>query len=204
MMKKLGSIVALGLVTCVLSGCASLSAFGESFNRSWNGVSASLRTYNEQGQVIDEVHGTSLHVERNRDFDTTDSAGTSNNDSRVLSISIGSHNMSHVGSSMVIAQDGLVDIMDETNARVDFRNSEPGTPWLNHLVEKHKNLWQGSSKTIMIRSQDGSPIAVYAGSEVEIYPTDIPSSTWFRIDDKYLFVYRADITTYDTALLTSE
>lgn len=203
-MKKIPVLVALIISSLVLSGCAYMSAFGESFNRSWNGVSASLRTYNEQGQVIDEVHGTSLHVERNRDFDTTDSAGTSNNDSRVLSISIGSHNMSHVGSSMVIAQDGLVDIMDDTNARVDFQSTEPGTPWLNHLVEKHKNLWQGSSKTIMIRSQDGSPIAVYTGSEVEIYPTDIPSSTWFRIDGKYLFVYRADITTYDTALLTGE
>lgn len=203
-MKKMLAIVAIVVSGFILTGCAALGAFGESLNRSWNGVSASLRTYNEQGQIIDEVHGTSLHVERNSDFDTTNSDGTSANDSRVLSISLGSHNMSHVGSSLVVTQDGLVDIMDETNARVEFQNAEPGAPWLNHLVEKHKNLWKGSSKTVMIRSQDGSPIAVYAGSEVEIYATDVPSSTWFRIDGKYLFVYRADITTYDTALLTGE
>ena len=53
----------------------------------------------------------------------------------------------------------------------------------------------------MIRSQDGTPIAVFAGDNVEVFATDVPKSTWFRVDGKLLLVYRCDYTTYDTALL---
>lgn len=102
---------------------------------------------------------------------------------------------------MILAQEGLTDVTENSAATVLLENSQPGIPILNNFIEKHRNLWQGKSKTIMIRSQDGTPIAVYAGNQVEIFATDVPKSTWFRIDGKYLLVYRADYTTYDNDLL---
>ena len=45
------------------------------------------------------------------------------------------------------------------------------------------------------------PIAIYAGNQVEVAATDVPKSTLYRIDGKYLFVYRASITTPDSDLL---
>jgi len=199
--RRTSAVLATVLTVFILAGCAGLSAFGEEINRAFNGVSATMTTYNEDGELIDKVHGTSFRITRDTRFDTSNSDGTSKNDSSVLMISLGDNHISHVGSTLVLAQDGLTAVADaETN--VEFSNNEPGTPWLNNLFEYHRNLWQGKGKTILIRSQNGTPIAVYAGSEVEILATDVPKSTWFRVDGKYLFVYRADYTVYDNDLLS--
>lgn len=74
-------------------------------------------------------------------------------------------------------------------------------PWLNDIRERFQNLWKGKAKTIMIRSQNGTPLAVYAGDAVEIFATDMPKTTVFRVDGQYLLVYRADYTAYDSDLL---
>lgn len=163
-----------------------------------------MTTYTSDGHQIDKVQGSSFEVERDTRFDTTDSEGNSNQDSSVLLISLGASHISHVGSSMILAQDGLTDLTPSITNKVSITNTAPGTPWLNNLLEYNRNLWQGKGKTILVRSQFGYPIAVYAGNEVEILPTDVPKSTWFRVDGKYLFVYRSDYTVYDNDLLGSK
>lgn len=189
------------IVALVLSSCAGLAAFGENINRAFNGVSATMTTYTQGGEQVDRVKGKSFRVARDTRFDTSDSKGESREDSSVLLISLGDSHISHVGSSMVLAQDGMTDVTAESSSTVTFANAKPGTPWLNDLIEYNRNLWQGKGKTILVRSQDGTPIAVYAGNEVEILATDVPKSTWFRVDGKYLFVYRSDYTVYDNSLL---
>lgn len=202
MRNKKGFALTVGAVVTalVLSGCAMFSAFGEELNRAFNGVPATMTTYNQEGDLIDEVHGSSFAISRDSRFDTSNSDGTDKNDSSVLMISLGDDHISHVGSTLILAQDGLTEVAG-ARTTVKFNNTEPGTPWLNNLLELNRNLWKGKGKTILIRSQDGTPVAVYAGNEVEIFATDVPKSTWFRVDGKYLFVYRADYTVYDNALL---
>jgi hypothetical protein len=116
-------------------------------------------------------------------------------------ISLGESHIYHVGSTMIFNQDGIVDVAKNLPANVKFSNTDKGTPWLNDIIEKHRNLWQGKSKTIMVRSQNGTPLAVFAGNTVETFATDIPKSTAFRVDGKYLLIYRADYTVYDNDLL---
>jgi hypothetical protein len=188
------------VATLTLSACAGFAAFGDSLNRAFNGVSATMTTYTQDGTLVDEVHGKSFQVSRDTRFDTSNSDGTSKNDSSVLMISIGDDHVSHVGSTLILAQDGLEPVAGATTT-VHFENDEPGMPWLNNFLEYNRNLWAGKAKTIMVRSQDGTPVAVYVGNEVEILATDVPKSTWFRVDGKYLFVYRADYTVYDNELL---
>ena len=200
-MKKIVSVLVLILTMSILSGCAALGAWGEAFNRAWQGVPATLTTYNEDGILIDRIKGESFNVGRNAKFDSVNSEGVSAGDSQVLLISSGGYSIDHVGSSMILAEEGLVNIMTETNSRVDLQNNDPGVPWLNNLAYTHQNLWGGKAKTLMIRSQDGTPIAVFAGDEVEVYDTDVPKSTWFRVDGKMLWVYRTDYTTVPTAFL---
>ena len=101
----------------------------------------------------------------------------------------------------MLAEDGLVKVSDAATT-LDLENTEPGRPWLNYLYEQNRNVWEGKAKTIMIRSQDGTPVSVYAGNKVEVFNPDIPKTTWFRIDGKTLLVYRADYSVIDTALLT--
>lgn len=190
------------VIAMAFSACAGIGAFGDNINRAFNGVSATMTTYTQGGIQVDRVKGASFRVARDTRFDTSDSEGASKKDSSVLLISLGDSHISHVGSSMILAQDGLTDVsMEQAAPGVTFENTQRGTPWLNDLIEYNRNLWQGKGKTVLVRSQDGTPVAVYAGNEVEILSTDVPKSTWFRIDGKYLFVYRSDYTVYDNALL---
>lgn len=201
------SLVKVSLLGCILltvgllSGCAGLMHFGEQINKAWKGVPAVMSTYDQEGNKIDEIKGESFNFSRDKRFDTTNSEGTSNNDSSVLLISIGKSHISHVGSTMILAEKGLKDVTDKVDKRLALSNIEAGTPFINSFIENHRNLWSGKSKTLMIRSQDGLPVAVYSGNKVEIFPTDIPKSTWFRVDGKMLLVYRADYTVYDTDLI---
>jgi hypothetical protein len=208
MKHSIKAVIASAAVASLLalSGCAGLGAFGDEFNAAWKGVPATMTTYTQQGAVVDQVRGQSFRVSRDERFDTTssssDGSSSSNKDSQVLLISLGNDHISHVGSTMVLAEDGLTDISAQMrDSKISFTNTEPGVPWLNDLIEKHRNLWQGKGKTIMIRSQDGTPVAIFAGNAVEVFATDVPKSTWFRVDGKRLLVYRADYTTYDNALL---
>lgn len=196
------SVPLLLLCSLILSSCAALEAFGDELTRAFKGVPASMRTYTQEGQLVDEVHGKSFRISRDERFDSEASDGSSNKDSSVLLISLGDNHVSHVGSSMILAQDGLVDISEEFGDKVSFKNHDPGMPWLNDLLEYSRNLMKGKGKTILIRSQDGTPIAVYQGEQVEIRETDVPKSTWFEVDHKYLFVYRTDYTVYDNELLS--
>lgn len=182
-----------------LVGCAGLEMWGEKFSRDWQGVPATMRTYAADGQQVDEVKGESFRVSRDDRFDTSDGEGSSNKDSQVLLMSIGDSTISHVGSTMILAEEGLTVVDQEP--QVSIENTEPGRPWLNSMRERAQNKWRGKGKTILIRSQDSVPLAVYAGNEVEMVKTDVPKSTWFRVDGKYLFVYRADYTVYDNDLL---
>lgn len=202
-MKTPTRIAAILTATCLLAGCALIEAALDDLGAAMEGRPATMSTYDQAGQPIDRVHGDSIRVERESDFDSTgrgsDGVSIKLPDSAVLQISIGDNTIHHVGSSMVIAEDGITTITDAP-ATVDLTDTEPGSPWLNSLLEDHRNLWDGKAKTVLIRSQDGQPVGVYAGDSVEIYATDIPKSTRFQIDGKYLFVYRVDFTVYDTEL----
>lgn len=205
MKKKIALIAMITSVLLALTSCAVFSKWGEDFVRDWKGASATMTTYDEDGQSIIKVHGGALQIERDTDFDTSssssDGGSSSNKDSQVLKISVGDQTMSHVGSTLVLAQDGLEDLSPLFDSRFEIENQDRGIPVLNHVIQKHTNLWQGKSKTVMIYSQSGKPIAVYAGKNVEQFATDVPKSTQFRIDGKLLLVYRADMTTVDNAIL---
>lgn len=200
-MKRARVLILFLVLTAALSSCAGLSMFGEEITRAFKGVPATMTTYTQDGAMVDRVSGTSFRVSRDKRFDTSNSDGTSKNDSSVLLISLGNNHISHVGSSMILAQDGLVDVSGSLPATVSLANNEHGVPFLNNIREKYQNLWRGKSKTIMIRSQDGTPIAIFAGNTVESFATDVPKSTAFRVDGLHLVVYRSDLTVYDNELL---
>jgi len=195
-----GVVVILGLVFS-LTGCGLFGATADKFEQAFSGFGATMTTYNQDGQPVDQIKGASFRVSRDTEFDTTDGDGKSNSDSSVLLISLADAHIHHVGSTMILAQDGLVDITEKIPAEFRFDNDKPGTPWINDIRYRFQQLWGGTAKTIMIRSQNGTPIKVYGGNNVQILKTDVPKSTWFRIDGKTLFVYRADYTVVDNKLL---
>ncbi|MDU2110739.1 MAG: DUF5052 family protein, partial [Peptoniphilus lacydonensis] len=152
----------------------------------------------EESQVIDKIIGKSIKIERDSKFDT--SSGTNN--SSVIQVTIGDKELHHVGSSMIVAENGLNNVFEQYATKVDIQNMQHGVPIINSLVNDFKNSFTGKEKLILIRSQNGTPLATYAGSNVSLYSTDVPKSTGLLVDGKYLFVYRCDYTIYDLALLS--
>lgn len=191
-------LIVLGLIA---SACAALDIAGENINQTLSGARATMTTYDQLGNKIDSITALSMKANRESEFDSTDPDSLrSNEDSDVVRISVGDQVVHHVGSTMIIAQEGVVEVAGAPT-QLELQNTDDGRPWLNGIYEDFRNTWGGKAKTIVVKSQDGHPIAVYAGDRVEIRATDIPKSTAFWVDGLLLLVYRADYTVYDTALL---
>lgn len=197
MKKKIAMLLTVSLVF-ILAGCQDLNIFVKGFEQSFSGLEMTINTYDEESQAIDKIIGKSIKIERDSKFDTN--SGTNN--SSVIQVTIGDKELHHVGSSMIVAENGLNNVFEQYATKVDIQNMQHGVPIINSLVNDFKNSFTGKEKLILIRSQNGTPLATYAGSNVSLYSTDVPKSTGLLVDGKYLFVYRCDYTIYDLALLS--
>lgn len=197
------SLVIVVLLSAVLlSSCSLFDKNISDFASLMEGRSATIMTFDVYAHMLDRIHGTSIDIQRDSTFDSVNPDGTANADSSVIDISVGSHNMTHVGATLLMVQDGVIDITGQLPATVNIVNNDSGVPLLNYIRQKWGNLWRGTARTILVRSQNGSPIKIFGGNEVEYYATSIPKSTLLRIDGKYVLIYRADYTIYDNSLLS--
>lgn len=211
MKRKMGSLTILlaviGVATAIIAtlfGVASGAQFLK-FNFSdlkskLNGREVTIRTFDEASHVIDSISGKSVMIERDTKFDSANSEGGSNKDSSVLKITIGKNEMLHVGSSLIMAEDGLTDVFSEYTKTVNIQNLDRSVPIINCMINSLRNNSTGAAKMILIRSQNGTPLATYLGTHVSTFAVDIPKTTAFLIDDKVLLVYRSDYSVYDLAL----
>ncbi|MGX6969516.1 DUF5052 family protein [Vagococcus bubulae] len=195
--KQLLVVGLLSMTVIMLSGCQDIMNSFKQFEQSFKGLEMTVRTYDEQSQVMDQVQGKSVKIERDDTFDTDEDS----KDSSVIQITVGRNEMHHVGSSMIIEEKGLTNIFDEYADKVDINNTKRSVPMINSMVNDFSNSFKGKDKVILIRSQNGTPLATYAGNKVSMYSTDVPKSTGILIDGKYLFIYRCDYTIYDKALV---
>nr|WP_188367911.1 DUF5052 family protein [Enterococcus alcedinis] len=196
-MKKILFGVTLSIFAVSLAGCQDIRMWFKGFEESFKGLEMTIQTYDESSQVIDKITGKSILIERDATFDTNEES----KDSSVIKISVGSKEMHHVGSSMIIAETGLENIFDDYTKTVDTTNMQRGIPILNSMINEKRNAFDGKKKVVLIRSQNGTPLATYAGDHVSLYKTDVPKSTGLLIDGEYLFIYRCDYTIYDLALI---
>lgn len=195
--NKVKLLLLLGMVTLVLAGCQNVKMWFKGFEESFKGLDMVIQTYDEESQMIDRIEGRSVMIERDTKFDTD----SESKDSSVIKITVGGNEMHHVGSSMIIAEKNLENIFDDYAETVDIESTKRSVPMINSMVNDFKNDFTGKKKVILIRSQNGTPLATYAGNNVSLYSTDVPKSTGLLIDGQYLFVYRCDYTIYDLALL---
>ena len=195
--RKRSVLIVLALTVVLLSGCQDIANMFKGFEESFKGLEMTIQTYDEESNVIDKITGKSVSIVRDTEFDTD----YESQDSSVMKITIGSNEMHHVGSSMIIAEKGLENVFEEYTKTVDIENLDRGVPFINTMVNDVKASFTGKEKVILIRSQNGTPLATYSGDKVSLYKTGVPKSTGILIDDLYLFIYRADYTIYDIDML---
>jgi hypothetical protein len=193
--------IALLVILAMLSGCNVLEQRFSDIRSAFKGRSVVIQTYDEESHIIDRVTGSSVDISAENKFAMTDKEGKVVEKSSVINLTVGGRSMMHVGSSLIMREQGLVDVFDEYAKTVDVTNQDRSIPFLNRMVNDMKNLTSGQRFVIMIRSQSGKPLATFVGNDVSYFSTNIDKSTMFRIDNKSLFVYRCDYTIIDLALL---
>ncbi|WP_105125381.1 DUF5052 family protein [Streptococcus suis] len=199
--KKLVLSAVLVASLFTLSACQSISNWWKNTKEEWIGLEMTVRTFDENSQLIDEMSGKSLSISRNEEFDSVDAEGYSNADSSVLKVTLGNYEIDHVGSSLIAAEEGLEDLFAKYQSSVDMVNYDPSIPIVNRMVSSLKNDFTGKAKVVLIRSQNGTPLATYAGDKVSLYASDAPKTSELLIDGKRLIIYRCDYTIYDRELL---
>lgn len=197
------SLLILLLISLVtLTGCQGVKDFFKTRQEQYLGLSGIIRTFDENSQVIDKIEGKSISFESDDRFDMTDENGNISKESSVLDISVGSSQVLHVGSTLIFSEKGLVDYMDKYAEGLEIESENRSIPFVNRFFNQIKNDWSGEHKLILIRSQNGTPLATYFGNKVSTSaPEGIPNTTYLLIDGKRLIIYRADFTIYDTDLL---
>ena len=200
MKKKLLLLLTCGFTCVFLAGCQAVDNYLKNLEEDFDGLTMVVRTFDEDSQVIDRIEGKSMSISRNTDFDKYKDGETASL-GQVVKITIGKHEIDHVGSSLVAEEKGLRDIFAEYRKTVDLKNDNSDIPIINRIVSAYKNDFTGKSKVILIRSQKGTPLATYSGDKVSINDSDIPNTTELLVDGKRLLIYRCDYTIYDLALL---
>ena len=199
--KKMAISAVLLTSLLALSACQSIQNWWKNTKEEWIGLEMTVRTFDESSQLIDEMSGKSLSIERNAEFDSVDAEGNSKADSSVLKVTIGQYEMDHVGSSLIAAEEGLEDLFAKYQKTVTVEEEGKAIPVVNRMVSQLKNDFTGKAKVILIRSQNGTPLATYAGDKVSLYTSDAPKTSELLIDGKRLIIYRCDYTIYDRQLL---
>ncbi|MFC3929011.1 DUF5052 family protein [Streptococcus caprae] len=201
-MKKYKVIGLLVLSSLVLVGCQSITDFFKTTQEQYLGLSGTIRTFDENSQVIDKVEGSNISINSDNRFDITDDNGNVSKESSVLDISVGSSQVIHVGSTLIFQEKGLTDYMEKYGPTLEINTEDRSLPFVNRFFQQLQNDWTGEKKLILVRSQNGSPLATFFGNRVSTSaPDGIPNTTYLLIDGKRLIIYRADFTIYDTALL---
>lgn len=200
--KTIGTLAFLVALLFTLSSCASISMTAEELGRAFEGSKATFNTYDKQGNVMDEVSGESIRVTRDENFDTSN--GESIDKGSVIMIQVGDKEVRHVGSTATLFQEGIETIVPAEQG-MSIENSEDAVPFIQKIIAGHENMWKGSAKTVLIRTQDDVPVAVFSGDEVELFTPDIPNATAIRVTTegttRYALIYRANFTIYDTELI---
>ncbi|SHF21633.1 protein of unknown function [Tissierella praeacuta DSM 18095] len=194
-------LVVLIPILSMLNGCALFSNEIGKMKENLRGRTATIQTYDEESNIIDSIKGNSISITSEDKFNSKDEEGNIINKSSVINLTIGGKSMVHVGSSLILYEEGLTDIFNEYSKKVDIENINRSTPFINRMVNDMTNLTSGKARVVLIRSQSGKPLATFVGNKVSYFATGIDKSTGILIDGKYLFIYRCDYTIYDMELL---
>ena len=129
MKKKFTLSLMLILSLVSLSACQSVQNWWKNTKEEWIGLEMTVRTFDENAQLIDEMDGKSLSIERNQEFDSEDAEGNSKGDSSVLKVTIGKYEIDHVGSSLIAAEDGLEDFFAKYQKTVNIEEEVGPSLW---------------------------------------------------------------------------
>ncbi len=171
------------------------------------GNSFVITTYDNFGQQTLKTSGKHVNVSGNKvktsGYTETGVAFEQWELSSVVTITIDGREMETCGDTCIFAEKGLEPDLDFTTP--EFIESHGGSPLtitsLSYKLNQYRNYF-GKSRVVVIKSQTGQPILAYSGNNVywEV-KTDLPKTTKLMIDNKALYIHRANFQIIDAKLL---
>ena len=194
--KILLSVIALVLVIA-LTGCAALGSFisklkGELFGNDYN-----ISQYDDFGNLVFTVHGNRVGMSCELDENGEVSS--------YIDITIDGKSWKHVGSTLVFAQNGVDMITDfQLPADMESSTNSTGLMSIDRRINSYANLF-GKKLVVLVSSQNGTPIGLFQGDDcyTEI-PGDLPKTTLIYIDNKMVYVHRANVDILPASLFTGK
>lgn len=209
-MKK-GKVLILTLLSALLitlSGCAQFQSTLNELQGNLVGVSFTMETYDNYGQLTLTAKGDKIKLTGNKieEMIATDDGWVRHYEmSSVMTVTIDGKEMETCGDTVIFAEKGLEKAMDFTTSEFINSHSEIGditdNTVLAYWINGYKNKF-GKSRVVVIKSQMGQSLCVYQGNKVywEI-PEDLPKTTKLMIDGKALYIHRANFQIIDKGLL---
>jgi Domain of unknown function (DUF5052) len=183
-------LVLVGLAALTLTSCGAIDQWMAKVKNSTLGNGGKLTVYDAWGNntlTLNQV-AVSIHVLP---------------DSEVLDLQVDGHQLLHVGSTLIFAEQGLSAVEDFDYAyltRVTGENKPTYIP-----LERNLNAFQnklGKQRVVVVKSQMGIVVGIYEGNTVAVsVPANLPKTTLVTIDGKALYIHRADYEILDTSLL---
>jgi hypothetical protein len=166
-----------------------------------------ITTYDNSGQQTMRTSGRRVNVSGNKvktsGYTESGVAFTSWELSSVITITIDGREIETCGDTCIFAETGLEPSLDFSAP--EFIESHGGSPLtitsLSYQLNQYRNYF-GKRRVVVIKSQTGQPIVAYSGNNVywEV-EEDLPKTTKLVIDNKALYIHRANFQIIDTALL---
>lgn len=224
--KILSVIVAVLMIFC-FAGCEADTTTTVNETEDNKGISLTYTAdfYDNSGGRWLSVEGKSFSIRPNKvktySWDSDGSWISSYEMSSVMSIEIDGNHIESCGSTVIFADSRLekcdIDFSEEVStaesadASEDSSISQPTDIRMDdwYRIQRwwmgQKNLNNGSrgeARLVIIQSQLGNPICVYSGDDVAWdIPKNLPKTTMVTIDDKVLYIHRANFSIVDMELM---
>lgn len=186
---KIFLAIALLIATGVLGGCTQLTSSFKDFQAETVGLSRQFFVYDDYGNQTMVVSGKSTDIQKSEV-------------ENVLLITIDGKTWQHVGSSMIIAEKGIENIVDSYDLSTQVEAASTGTlPFLDRKINDFKSNFTGLKRVIVVKTQAGVIVGVYEGNNVLVEPSGLPQSTKILIDNKRMTIYRCDFEIFEQGIL---
>lgn len=202
--KKLLCVV-LVLTMLVLSGCEGLKSHITSMKGDIVGNTFYIDTFDNYGNLVLKTVGEKINVTPNTVTEYSygdDGWYKTKTLSSVININIDGKQIESCGDTCIFYDSNLVPDYDFTVDGIESTSdSLLDSTIVTGSVNKIKN-YVGKSAVVIIKSQLGQPIYAFSGDSVywEI-PDNLPKFTKLSIDDKPLYIHRANFQIIDKNLL---
>jgi len=192
MKKKLSIFMMIMMIFLIaFTGCTKLKSTFKDLTAETIGLSRDFYVYDDFGNATMTVSGNSTDME-------------SSEVDNVILITIDGYTWQHVGSSMIAAEKGVKNLVDEYNLETNIDSGKNGTGILMSLdrkINNFKSKMTGLRRVLVIKNQSGVIVGVYEGNKVLVEESSLPQSTKILIDGKRMTIYRCDYEIFEQGML---